>query len=294
MTGKATRLCVGLSGGALFGLATAFPAIGTCSRDPARMIDWFDSSTVLFFGGLGPFAGQIGWFANLALVANLVSLLRGHCPRRGVLILHALLFTIGGVTLQPGLHFELPHNEAWSEPICRLGAGFWIWAASHLTILGGAFALRRSMRDAADPVALPGDASAAIRLMGDGYEPHVDRIGSALIYSLPVDSGVVSTSFAFAIQPADLAILLRDSYRRAVLETIAHTILQRSMMRGEAEVTSARFADLVRRVLHGDADMLARLIADVARDHHIAIDHYVREAMRRHAPAAPADRADGA
>ena len=66
-----------------------------------------------------------------------------------------------------------------------------------------------------------------VRLMGDGYEPHVEQWGEQLSYSLPVDSGFVSFSFTFAIRQADLDVLLSDDYRRAVLEVIAHTLLQR-------------------------------------------------------------------
>lgn len=38
-----------------------------------------------------------------------------------------------------------------------------------------------------------------IRLLGDGYEPHVEQSGEQLSYSLPVDSGFVSFSFTFKI-----------------------------------------------------------------------------------------------
>ena len=47
-----------------------------------------------------------------------------------------------------------------------------------------------------------------IRLMGDRYEPHVDRVGDRLTYSLPVDSGIVSFSFTFDIFQADLEVLV--------------------------------------------------------------------------------------
>jgi hypothetical protein len=60
--------------------------------------------------------------------------------------------------------------------------------------------------------------SKTVRRMGDGYEPHVDEVAGRLVYSLPVDSGFMSTSFSFLIGDDDLAILLSDEYRRAVLK----------------------------------------------------------------------------
>lgn len=69
----AVRLGCAAAALALFCAAYAFPAIGTCSRDPARMINWFDNSTVLFFGWLGIFNLQFGWFANIALGARSAS-----------------------------------------------------------------------------------------------------------------------------------------------------------------------------------------------------------------------------
>lgn len=134
----AARIVPAALGGLLFGLAYGLPAIGTCSRDPARSITWFDNATVLFFGWLGIFAFQIGWFANLAFACNLVAVLRGVASPHWRLVVHGALLLVGLLTLQPALGMELPHNEAWSEPICRLGTGVWLWVAAHLVILAGA------------------------------------------------------------------------------------------------------------------------------------------------------------
>lgn len=120
---------------AFFLVACAFPAIGTCSRDPAHLINWFENSVVVLFGWLGVFLFQLGWFANLPLVVHLMALMLDWRPRRWLLATHAVLLSIGAITLQPALGFDLPHNEAWSEPICRLGAGFWLWLAAHAVAL---------------------------------------------------------------------------------------------------------------------------------------------------------------
>ncbi|MBK4366524.1 hypothetical protein JJQ04_21080, partial [Enterobacter hormaechei] len=45
------------------------------------------------------------------------------------------------------------------------------------------------------------------RLMGDGYEPYVNKLNDRLIYSLPVESGFVSFYFEFDISQTDLDVL---------------------------------------------------------------------------------------
>lgn len=125
-----------------------------------------------------------------------------------------------------------------------------------------------------------------LRRMGDGYEPHVDDVAGRLIYSLPVDSSFVSLSFSYEVEEADLQVLLADSSRRAVLEVVAHTVLQRSMIRGSREVKQADFRRLVDRVLHTPPDALAAFVAKIDRDHNISVEYFVRSAMAR-SKAAP-------
>lgn len=119
------------------------------------------------------------------------------------------------------------------------------------------------------------------RLMGDGYEPHVDEEAGRLLYGLPVDSGIVGWAFSFEIRQADLHVLLSDPYRRAVLETVAHTVLQRSMTRGSKPVTEMRFAAIVSSVLHSTHDELRRFIATVDREHNIDTGVFVAQAIAR-------------
>lgn len=127
------------------------------------------------------------------------------------------------------------------------------------------------------------------RRLGDGYEPHVDEVDGKLVYSLPVDSGFASASFSFEIAARDLDVLRADPYRRAVLESVAHTILQPSLQRGGERVTQDAFADLVSRILHSTPAELEALIAAVDRDHNIVTRFYVEQAMARR--AGTADRA---
>lgn len=119
----------------------------------------------------------------------------------------------------------------------------------------------------------------SVRRMGDGYEPQVWQEGDRLTYSLPVDSGFTSFDFTFDIQQRDLDVLLADDYRRAVLEIVAHTLLQCSTIR--ASFTQSDFDTLVADTLHSPHDVLQALIARIDQAHHIGVEHYVQEAINR-------------
>lgn len=121
------------------------------------------------------------------------------------------------------------------------------------------------------------------RLLGDGYEPHVDALAEALLYSLPVDSGFVSADFSFVIRQEDLDVLLADSYRRAALEVIAHTLLQQSMLPGNAKVTQAMFEALLKEVLHAAPQALEESIVRIGCAHNIAIPVYIEQILTRRA-----------
>lgn len=120
------------------------------------------------------------------------------------------------------------------------------------------------------------------RLLGEGYEPHVDAMDGRLSYSLPVDAGFVTTSFAFDIAPADLDILLADPYRRAMLAATAHTVLQRSMIPGRPEVSRADFDELKRRVLYSDREALEAFADEIDREYNIAIRAIVGPEVARY------------
>jgi hypothetical protein len=145
ITHPAIRIGCVAAGLALFCAACLFPTIGTCSRNAPPAITWFDNQTVAAFGWLGIFALQIGWFANIPFAANLVALARNRRPGRRRIAVQAVTFLGGSLTLQPVLGLRLWHNEAWSEPICRLGPGFWLWAAAQALVLAAAVTLRRSL-----------------------------------------------------------------------------------------------------------------------------------------------------
>ena len=123
------------------------------------------------------------------------------------------------------------------------------------------------------------------RRLGDGWEPHVDEKDGKLTYSLPVDSSFVSIDFSFEIFQQDLDVLLADPFRRAALEVIAHTVLQRSMIRGNPRVTQEEFDDLVARVLHSEPEALERYIDEIDRDYKTTVGFYVEQAMARRSAA---------
>lgn len=125
-----------------------------------------------------------------------------------------------------------------------------------------------------------------VRLLGDGWEPHVETIAGRYIYAFPVTSGHATFDVDFPIRQADLGVLLSDPYRRAVLEVVTHTVFQRAAVPGNAAASQAGFDAMVERVLHGPADALAAYLEAFNRDQHIRTDVFIRQAMARYAAAA--------
>ncbi|MCT6665531.1 hypothetical protein N4Q52_16130 [Enterobacter mori] len=119
------------------------------------------------------------------------------------------------------------------------------------------------------------------RVMGEGYEPYVEQLGDKLIYSLPVESGFVSFHFEFDILQIDLEVLLSDHYRRAVLEVSAHTLLQRSTLKGHKRFTQNDFDNLIATTLHASQEHLSAFISEINREHNISIEHYVNDIVNR-------------
>lgn len=119
------------------------------------------------------------------------------------------------------------------------------------------------------------------RVMGEGYKPCVEQLGDKLIYSLPVESGFVSFHFEFDILQIDLEVLLSDHYRRAVLEVSAHTLLQRSTLKGHKRFTQNDFDNLIATTLHASQEHLSAFISEINREHNISIEHYVNDIVNR-------------
>ena len=115
------------------------------------------------------------------------------------------------------------------------------------------------------------------RVMGEGYEPNVEKLGDKLIYSLPVESGFVSFYFEFDIRQTDLDVLLSDHYRRAVMEVTAHTLLQHSTLKGHKRFTQNDFDNLIATTLHASQEHLSAFISQINREHNISIEHYVND-----------------
>ena len=121
-----------------------------------------------------------------------------------------------------------------------------------------------------------------VHLLGDGWEPHVDEVDGELQYSIPVASGFVEMSFTFTISSAQLAVLLDDPYRRAVLHHALHTLLQRTMIRGgDPAMTQERFQSIVDRVLASPPDEVERFVDEVDAAHNIRLRVYVSRDLER-------------
>lgn len=130
-------------------------------------------------------------------------------------------------------------------------------------------------------------------LLGDGWAPRVNDVAGRMIYDFPVASGHVTGAFAFPIARRDLGVLLNDPYRRAALEVVTHTVFQRSMIRGNPEVTETAFHAIVDTVLHAPADASAAYLAAFDREHNMSSDDYIRKAMIAHVATANEPRDAG-
>ena len=130
---------------ACFVLALAYPSVGTCSNNPAdHAVHWLDNTMLALFGWLGVLAGQFGWYANITLFCIAMIVIFGRQPFYALLIAHAALLVLGTISLVPGVGIDIPVNEAFSEPICRLGAGFWLWfMANVIGLIAGISARQR-------------------------------------------------------------------------------------------------------------------------------------------------------
>jgi len=74
-----------------------------------------------------------------------------------------------------------------------------------------------------------------------------------------------------------LDVLLSVHYRRAVLEVTAHTLLQRSTLKGHDRITQHNFDELVFNTLHTTQEQLQEFISKFNREYRILIEHYVNE-----------------
>lgn len=128
------------------------------------------------------------------------------------------------------------------------------------------------------------DDEPEVRLLGEGWEPHVDEIDGALRYSIPVSFGIVDTGFTFTITRAQLTVLIDDVYRRAVLYHALHTLLQATMVRGgDPPMTQERFHDIVDRVLTSSPAEVEAFIDEVDVAHNIRLRVYVTRDLGRSA-----------
>ena len=128
----------------IFVTALSFPAVGTCINGYGP--HWFENGNILFWGWAALLVGQIGWYANIPYVINAASITRNKNPRPAHLVAQIVLLLIAILTLLPSFGMELPHNEAWSEPLCSLGPGFWMWVGAQASIAVAAIWLRWEMR----------------------------------------------------------------------------------------------------------------------------------------------------
>jgi len=113
--------------------------------------------------------------------------------------------------------------------------------------------------------------------------PLVDESDGDFTYTFPVDAGFANRSFSFPLARGDVEVLLADPYRRAVLEVVTHAVFQRTLGSDRITVGEPGFRALVDAVLHTSDTDLRTYLAAFDREYRMGADHYVREAMARHA-----------
>ncbi|MFN4097211.1 MAG: hypothetical protein ACK4GG_10620 [Sphingomonas sp.] len=119
------------------------------------------------------------------------------------------------------------------------------------------------------------------RLLGTGWEPHVDEIDGRLVYSIPVASGHMDYDFEFEIGASDLTVLVEQPYRRTVLFMLLHKLLQDSTLPGYPTVSLADFRCLADKILFGSDDAVADLIETMSTEHNMGLQLYIDEEMQR-------------
>ncbi|MCO6392562.1 hypothetical protein GTW25_16170 [Aliihoeflea aestuarii] len=232
--------------------------------------------------------------AFVAVVADAVRFRSLLEVRAGVgLVLGGLVASYGLALVLLALNPTFEHNNSVSRMNVR---EIFVWALEiagwlALVIVPAAFGLWSLLRAWERRRHERGDAS-ALRRMGEGFEPHVNEIGGRLYYSQLVGFGPSEVEFRFPIRQRDLAVLLDEPWRRAVLEVAGHYMLQHSTMPGRIRMTEADFRRVVRAVLHSTPEQLQRFITRVGRDYNVDVMFFASEAMaRRTAPSSTDKRA---
>ncbi|WP_337848111.1 hypothetical protein [Sphingomonas sp.] len=119
------------------------------------------------------------------------------------------------------------------------------------------------------------------RLLGTGWEPHIDEIDGRLVYSIPVASGHMDYDFQFMIEPSDLAVLREQPYRRAVLFVLLHQLLQNSTLPSFPTVSQAEFRSLADAVLFEPNESVEHLIKATSAEHNVRLHSYIGDEVRR-------------
>ena len=121
-----------------------------------------------------------------------------------------------------------------------------------------------------------------VRLLGDGWEPHIDDVGGELRYSIPVASGVVDHAFTFTLDRTLFPPLRTHPWRRLVLQHALHTLLQATTVRGgDSAMTQERFTEVARCVLTASTADVERFIDEVDRAHNIRLRGYIDRDLAR-------------
>lgn len=123
-----------------------------------------------------------------------------------------------------------------------------------------------------------------VHFLGTVWEPQVHEVDGKLIYSIPVESGVVSRDFEFEIEAIDLEVLKNDIRRYATLYYALHTLLQNTFGIGQKpkEFSQDEFYKVVSSVLHTTDESLQSFIESFSKSHHISLQVYIDQYLEKH------------
>ncbi len=89
---------------------------------------WSEGWTLLLVGLMGPFEGQFGWCANLAMAWTVVVLLLGRRP--------PLIVCLVGAALAVSTRFTLHEiSSDVRQQVLAFGPGYYLWAGCSLALL---------------------------------------------------------------------------------------------------------------------------------------------------------------
>lgn len=116
------------------------------------------------------------------------------------------------------------------------------------------------------------------RLLGEGFQPHVDEVGGKLIYSIPISRGVVDFDHQFEISQNDFEVLKVDSEKYQLLFDVLHDIFQNEYLGKEDEGTRIKEFERIKDIiLHSDSNIVDEFLVEHEDSKRIQRERWARK-----------------